>query len=356
MKLDQLFAKKNYDSICSIYASKNSLLNKLTGKPGLSYIFQGMIKQLTLNQTLENNKAKLEYIFNSEKNPGESFKKETNALSCDLYAFYQKKKVPTEADLKNCVKRLAQFIAFYTDSEVPKEVSKIWSENNQLTIDDEDLIDNPTTRIPVVLCLDTSGSMQGDPINELSKGVKAFFDSVVNDEIAKYSVELCIITFDSSVKKLLDFSSIDKQINQFNRVKLVASGLTSMGTAVNMAIDLLEERKKKYKDNGVDYWQPWLVLMTDGQPTESKEVIEKAYTRTADLVNNKKLTVFPIAIGDGANMVILNHFSPQKNPIRLKGLCFTEFFTWLGKSVKITSQSAPGTKVKLPSVDSWAYL
>lgn len=31
-----------------------------------------------------------------------------------------------------------------------------------------DLVDNPTPRVPVLLCLDTSGSMMGAPIHELN--------------------------------------------------------------------------------------------------------------------------------------------------------------------------------------------
>ena len=34
----------------------------------------------------------------------------------------------------------------------------------------KDLVENPTARVPVCLCLDVSGSMSGDPINELNCG------------------------------------------------------------------------------------------------------------------------------------------------------------------------------------------
>lgn len=38
----------------------------------------------------------------------------------------------------------------------------------------QDLVSNPCTRLPVCLCLDVSGSMSGNPIQELSQGVKYF--------------------------------------------------------------------------------------------------------------------------------------------------------------------------------------
>lgn len=38
----------------------------------------------------------------------------------------------------------------------------------------DDLANNPSARVLVCLCLDASASMQGDPINELNRGVELF--------------------------------------------------------------------------------------------------------------------------------------------------------------------------------------
>ena len=39
----------------------------------------------------------------------------------------------------------------------------------------EDLVENPTARVPICLVLDVSGSMDGEPIRELNEGVELFF-------------------------------------------------------------------------------------------------------------------------------------------------------------------------------------
>ena len=49
---------------------------------------------------------------------------------------------------------------------------------------DPSLVENPEPRCPVVLLLDTSGSMQGSPINELNLGVQVFKDSLMADSLA----------------------------------------------------------------------------------------------------------------------------------------------------------------------------
>ena len=40
----------------------------------------------------------------------------------------------------------------------------------------EDLLLNPTNRVPIALCLDASGSMSGQPMQELNQGVRLFFE------------------------------------------------------------------------------------------------------------------------------------------------------------------------------------
>ena len=199
---------------------------------------------------------------------------------------------------------------------------------------EDDLVENPTARVPICLVLDTSGSMSGDPINELNKGVTLFFESIQNDEIAKYAVEISIVTFGGNAEMLLDFSNIENQ----KIPSLSADGGTPMGSAVSLALGLLDKRKSDYKGAGVDYYQPWMILLTNGQPTDD---IENAAENTSKLVKTKKLTIFPIGIGTDADMSTLKRFSPNRDPLRLKGLNFQQFFEWLSKSVSRVSQSTP---------------
>jgi uncharacterized protein YegL len=213
----------------------------------------------------------------------------------------------------------------------------------------EDLIENPTPRLPVCLVLDTSGSMQGAPINELNEGVRIFYKAILEDDIARLSAEIAIVTFgNGGVQILNDFASIERQ----NVPRLVADGLTPMGQAINTALDLLENRKNEYKAAGVDYYQPWMVVMTDGFPTDD---VTNAIQRTRQLVENRKLVVFPLAIGDGADKSVLEALSGKK-ALKLKGLNFKDFFVWLSKSVSKVSQSTPGEKVKLDTkaIEEWA--
>ena len=221
---------------------------------------------------------------------------------------------------------------------------------NELVVRGRDLVENPTPRVPVALCLDTSWSMSGEPIVELKRGVNRFWASLREDEVARYSAEVGVVSFgNGGVQLLADFGSVERQPD----LAIDAGGDTPMGQAVNEAVRILGDRKQQYKDKGVDYYQPWLVLMTDGMPTDD---IEEAVGRVGAMVNGKELSVFAVGIGHQADMNTLGRFSPSRQPLRLRGLEFGKFFEWLSASVQRVSASTPGQSVPLDTdgIRGWA--
>ncbi len=246
----------------------------------------------------------------------------------------------------------------------------------------DELLDNPTPRVPVCLCLDTSGSMGtvesgsyedtgrtvfedgkewrvvtggSSRIDELQKGVELFLAAIREDEVAMYAAEIAIVTFNDRAECLRNFAGVDTQPEV---PAMEPKGNTALGEGVSLALDLLESRKQQYKDTGVDYYQPWLVIMSDGYPNGDSRVLEDAIAKTADLANNKKLAVFSIGIGAEADMKTLTRFSPKRPALRLQGLKFREFFEWLSQSVSRTSQSMPGDNIKLDleGIKGWGEL
>lgn len=216
----------------------------------------------------------------------------------------------------------------------------------------EELADNPQKRVPVCLCLDVSGSMEGDPIRELNEGVQAFYEAINEDTTAKQAADVCIVTFGSTnthdqIEVVQDFMGIKDGIAP----TFEAWGRTPMGGAVDKALNLLEARKVEYRNEGVDYFQPWLVIITDGEPTDD---VSHSASRTYRMVKDKKLVIFPIAVGEEANLDVLAEFSPNNSPKRLKGLCFREFFKWLSASVATVSHSRPGERIELGATDEWS--
>jgi len=223
-----------------------------------------------------------------------------------------------------------------------------------------DLIDNPSPRCPCMVVLDTSGSMGGGllgglfssgptPIDQLNEGFQHFLEALKEDEVAAYSVEVGVITAGGSVQEVLPFTTA-VQIDGVSPFQ--ATGQTPLGGAVELALKRLEERKAEYKRNGVPYYQPWLVVISDGEPTDNwQQAAQEAKAQSA----NRKLVSLMVGV-QGADMNKLGQFS-SKPALKLDGLKFSEFFEWLSASMsRVSASSSTSASVTLPSTDSWASI
>ncbi|MDR1831211.1 MAG: VWA domain-containing protein [Fusobacteriaceae bacterium] len=210
----------------------------------------------------------------------------------------------------------------------------------------DDLIVNPTPRCACILVLDTSGSMAGDPIEELNNGLMNFLSEVREDELAQYSVELGIVAAGGGVREALPLTPIHliEAVNYFE-----AGGDTPLGEAVETALNMLERRKTEYKRTGVPYYQPWLVLISDGEPNDNWE---ETAARARNMSAARKLVSLPVGVSS-ADLDVLSRFSSRPAK-RLSGLKFREFFEWLSASMARVSSSASTTaQINLPPTDGW---
>jgi uncharacterized protein YegL len=210
-----------------------------------------------------------------------------------------------------------------------------------------EFVDNPENRCPVILLLDTSSSMAGQPIQELCRGVRVFKEEVLRDTKASLSVEVAIVAF-GPVRLVQDFVTVD----QFTPPTLEGEGFTPMGEAIEFALNLLEGRKEIYKANGIQYYRPWIFLITDGAPTDSWNIVAD---RLRDGEINGKFCFFAVGV-EGADMTTLARIAPaDRPPVLLNGLQFQSLFVWLSTSMKRVSSGKVGEAVALPPV-GWGQI
>jgi len=198
-----------------------------------------------------------------------------------------------------------------------------------------------------VLLLDTSGSMTDyGKINQLNEGLRFFKDDVSKDELASKRVDLAIITFGGQANVIHDFSSVE----EFEPPTLHSDGLTPMGEAILMAIDLIEGRKQDYKSKGTDYYRPWIFMITDGEPTDMRPedpTWNKVIQRVHNGEENKSFLFFAVGV-EPADMELLKKIAPpNRPPVWLKQGKFREMFEWLSKSQAKVSASKVGEQVNL---------
>lgn len=210
-----------------------------------------------------------------------------------------------------------------------------------------EFVRNPEPRCPVVLLLDSSISMEGERISQLNAGVVTFKEEVKRDPTASLRVEVAVISFNDSVNVIQDFITVD----DFVPTRLATKGRTVMGRAIAEALDMVEDRKAIYRDNGIPFYQPWIILITDGEPTDAWQ---NSASRVRQAVADRKVNFYVIGVQD-ANMSILRDIS--SSAVMLQGLKFKELFKWVSASLKIVSSSrVGGGQAELPPITGWAQV
>ena len=207
---------------------------------------------------------------------------------------------------------------------------------------------NPQPRCPVVLLLDTSGSMAGPRIEALNAGLRRFSQELQADSLASTRLEIAVITFDTTVRVVQDFTAAE----DFVPLVLTAQGSSDMGAGIEKALELIQTRKTTYVQNGVPYYRPWVFMISDGNPTSS---YERAAKSVIEAEQKKQITFFAVGVGQQANMKRLSEIA-VRSPKKIESLDFRSLFLWLSASLRAVSYSSPGEHVELPPTSSWELI
>ena len=212
--------------------------------------------------------------------------------------------------------------------------------------------ENFDTRCLCVLVLDTSYSMNGDPIGELNKGLVGFGDFLKSKNSTRFSVEVSIITFNSTVECVQEPALVDN-MKATEKFPLKATGSTKLVDGVRAAIKKVEDRKQWYRSNGIGFFRPWIVLMTDGYPDPDQDV-EGLANEIKIGHQGRHFAFLPMGV-QGSDPNFLKKIStPEFPPLPIDWKKFEAVFRWLSNSLDKVSQSTEGEAVTFDSVHDFA--
>lgn len=195
---------------------------------------------------------------------------------------------------------------------------------------------------PHMACLfliDTSGSMEGEPIEELISALNRFKVEVCEDKRTRDILYVAIVEFNTAVNVVQDFVPIE----YMKPVSLIARGVTEMNGGLRKAIDMVIERVRFYRRSGTEPYCPWIVMITDGYPTDS---IDNVAEEILYLDQQDELRLWSLAV-DGADTNLLSKLGHGKRVLKLKDCDFSNFFDWVNKNMRSISVSSPGEKARV---------
>ncbi|MFI6939583.1 hypothetical protein ACIBI4_09940 [Streptomyces sp. NPDC050418] len=207
-------------------------------------------------------------------------------------------------------------------------------------------LDNNAQRLPLVLCLDNSRSMEGRPVQALNEALREWTRELHDDVSLSYSVEVAVITFgDQSVTAWRGAERLRPGVNlspfvpahAFTPPTLAANGVTLMTEAVELAMHIVSARKTELRKLGLQYYRPQICLVTDGLPTDGTGHYTTAWQRIVPvLAEEQRLRRFRLyAIGVGGitdrGQAVLSAFAPTFNA-QLQGFPFRELLQMMSAS------------------------
>ena len=171
--------------------------------------------------------------------------------------------------------------------------------------------------------------MTGAPIESVKSGIRELHNELMGDPQTVESSFLSVITFDSSAEQLVPLT----ELPQFNPPDLVASGTTSLGEALRLLNDRIENEVKKTSEEQKGDWKPLVFLLTDGAPTDDWEGAADHIKR------NVSCNTICVACGEGAETELLKRVSDTVMVMRdMTPDSFAQFFKWVSQSRKQEAQ------------------
>lgn len=221
----------------------------------------------------------------------------------------------------------------------------------------EDLIRNPNQRTACVLVLDASGSMKSMTasgrarIQELNDGLRIFEAELKKDPTAKVRVQVSIVCVGGPAgEREADIMQEWTDAVRFQAFDLTASGETPLGKGMEIALRVVEDQKLAYKAAGIGYTRPWIIVITDGEPTDEAEW-ERAVAACHRAEHENKCVIWPIGV-EGVNVSKLQRLTSNRVQL-VDEVKFKELFKWLSTSLRALSRAAPGEEIQTPSTDAW---
>jgi uncharacterized protein YegL len=165
-------------------------------------------------------------------------------------------------------------------------------------------------RLPLMLCLDISSSMQGEPIRKLNEALGGWAAHLRSDAHQQGSVFVGIVTFGAGgVRAWRGREPLPPGSGQspfvpaadFEPPEFTAGGVTRLTEALELAVRHVNAYKGMLKDNHYQYYRPLIFLMTDGLPTDESGKATDSWERIVPDIRSgmagKNFQLFAIGVG-----------------------------------------------------------
>lgn len=170
-------------------------------------------------------------------------------------------------------------------------------------------------KVACIFVLDCSVSMTakiGDNDNFtylefLHDAIKVLEHKLKKDYTLAESVDIAVIQVADQQAELIQDWTVAEDFIVPTIVPKSSTALTSV--ALLQAIEMCEQRKKYYQHEGIDYYRPWIVIISDGKLADSSTTWQNAVDIVQIAIHKRKVFTMAVAINDNCPTVKLQQVS-----------------------------------------------
>lgn len=189
-------------------------------------------------------------------------------------------------------------------------------------------------RLPVYFLLDTSGSMNGEPIQALNNALSGMINLLRSDPQASETLWLSIVTFDREVNEVAPL--IDLPSFQLPEIICPQSGPTFTGKGLEMIYQKVINEVKKGSPTQKGDWRPLLFLFTDGKPND-----RQLYNQMIPKIKSLQFgTIVGCAAGPKADNSMLKELCDTVVHLdNVDSVTLRQFFQWVSDTIEQGNKS-----------------
>lgn len=197
-------------------------------------------------------------------------------------------------------------------------------------------------KLPVILLLDVSASMDGEKIESLYDATIDMIETFVDAQAKEHIIDIAIITFGERVELHTGYTPV-KDFQAKGLSKFKASGRTPLGKALSMAKDMIEDKNTTPSR----IYTPAIILVSDGEPNDKWK---KPMDRFINEGRSSKCQRFAVAIGKGADVDVLERFTQDSSKVFYaeEAADISEQFKTISMSVSVVATGSINRNIPTP--------
>lgn len=183
-------------------------------------------------------------------------------------------------------------------------------------------------RLPIYICIDTSGSMRGEPIKRVYKGLTMLGSRLRRDPYLLEMAYLSIITYNVHARETVPLTELMEF--PFTTQEFTCSGASCLGAALEFVAQSVRRNCIRSTANTKGDWKPGLLIFTDGKPSDPfayqamiptiqmlfEEIRIFTIGHKADLVALRQLTDTIVPLETATATDLSYHWDISDGPIR----------------------------------------